>query len=257
MNQCADVFQTCFSRVPVVFNDLVLSDGMKRPKSLDVITHSKGHVDSRRLSFQTKLPFDDVKGYVIDGDSEDEDFLEAPRKVLASEHEAKGDVLINTASKYKDRLRELEDENEKLKEQISEVTRVNDLNLTRLQCLEQQLQEQEKKEREETAALEKMVQGVEKNLQRAMERATSAEALSTSLKQELKVLQASYKQLEHERDMLKENSVSTTATDVATKLWLAADSAEAQLKSLMEGVGHLRLYSDVLSSISRVQEEPS
>lgn len=145
----------------------------------------------------------------------------------------------------------LKEENKHLLGQLEEALKVNNDQRRRLKCLEEELLMQQTKEREETAALERIVQQVECSLKAALEKASDAEQLSCSLKQEVKDLQARCKHLEKRQH---ENLPERTF-DLSSKLQAAADSAEVSLRSLLEGVQQLRLYSQVVASWTKVQED--
>uniref|UniRef100_V5HIH2 Endosome-associated-trafficking regulator 1 n=1 Tax=Ixodes ricinus TaxID=34613 RepID=V5HIH2_IXORI len=131
--------------------------------------------------------------------------------------------------------------------------RTNRLQLARLEALEEEQKAQRHKEREETAALEQVVRQVECSLKAALERASSAELASARLKQQVKTLQARCRQLETDFH----SNLSQATTDISAKLRTAADDAEMSLRSLLKGVDQLRLYSSLVASLSKVQEEVS
>ncbi|KAG0420682.1 hypothetical protein HPB47_003353 [Ixodes persulcatus] len=128
--------------------------------------------------------------------------------------------------------RGLEEENARLKRQCLEALETNRLQLARLEALEEEQEAQRHKEREETAALEQVVRQVECSLKAALARCRQLETDSHSY-------------------------LSQATTDISAKLRTAADDAEMSLRSLLKGVDQLRLYSSLVASLSKVQEEVS
>ncbi|XP_029832267.4 uncharacterized protein LOC8030408 isoform X1 [Ixodes scapularis] len=154
---------------------------------------------------------------------------------------------------HRSSISRLEEENARLKRQCLEALETNRLQLARLEALEEEQEAQRHKEREETAALEQVVRQVECSLKAALERASSAELASARLKQQVKTLQARCRQLETD----SHSNLSQATTDISAKLRTAADDAEMSLRSLLKGVDQLRLYSSLVASLSKVQEEVS
>lgn len=160
---------------------------------------------------------------------------------------------MQCSCEHRSSISRLEDENARLKRQCLEALETNRLQQARLEVLEEEQEAQRHKEREETAALEQVVRQVECSLKAALERASSAELASAQLKQQVKTLQARCRQLETDFH----SNLSQATTDISAKLRTAADDAEISLRSLLKGVDQLRLYSSLVASLSKVQEEVS
>lgn len=205
---------------------------IKRPQSLDLIAHL-GAVPARRPSLS---------------DTTDASCSSSTEQAGAAE----SNWIQEPPHVDKDLTDRLEEKNKQLQRQLEDAQKVNKEQLIRLKSLEEQLEWQQAREREETAALERMIQQVECSLKTALERASGAEQLAQSLKHEVKALQARCMQLEKQRESLPEMT-----SDLSRKLRAAADSAEGSLRSLLDGVGQLRLYSQVLESWTKVHEDPS
>lgn len=215
---------------------------MKRPQSLDLIAHLDS-MPARRLSSSDASEASCSPNVDPVGAAE-RACLRLPLTAEAGT-QCPSDELMQVS------IERLEEENERLRGQLQEALKVNSDQYRRLKCLEEELVLQRAKEREETATLERMVQQVECSLKAALERASNAEQLSCSLKQEVKALQARCKQLEkHQHENL-----SQMTSDLSCKLQVAADSAEISLRSLLEGVQQLRLYSQIVASWTKVHED--
>ncbi|XP_077541978.1 lethal (3) 04053 [Haemaphysalis longicornis] len=215
---------------------------MKRPQSLDLIAH-RNSLPARRLSSSDASE----ASCSSNADAVAAAELACLRLPLTAEAgtQCPTDELMQVS------IKRLEEENKHLLGQLQEALKVNNDQCRRLKRLEEELVVQQAKERDETAALERMVQQVEGSLKAALERASDAEQLSCSLKQEVKALQARCKQLEqHQHENLSEMT-----SDLSCKLQAAANSAEVSLRSLLEGVQQLRLYSQVVASWTKVQED--
>ncbi|XP_075558120.1 endosome-associated-trafficking regulator 1-like isoform X3 [Dermacentor variabilis] len=214
---------------------------IKRPQSLDIIAHLSSVTAGRPSSS------DDADGSY--SSSTDQVNVSEPTWLQEPLHAGlKAQYEIDRAF-----IERLEEKNKQLQRHLEEAQKVNKEQSKRLKSLEEQLVLQQAREREETAALERMVQQVECNLKTALERASTAEELAYSLKQEVKALQARCKHLE----MQQNRDLSEMTSDLSCKLRTAADSAEGSLRSLLEGVKHLRLYSEIVESWNKVHEDAS
>ncbi|XP_037527042.1 uncharacterized protein LOC119404565 [Rhipicephalus sanguineus] len=214
---------------------------IKRPQSLDIIAHPSS-VPARHPSLS-----DDTDGNYSSSSNQ----VNVPESAWLQEP-----LDASPKAQYqidKSLIERLEEKNKQLQRQLEDTQKVNKEQLKRLKSLEEQLVQQQAREHEETAALERMVQQVECSLKAALERASSAEEATQSLKQEVKTLQTRCKQLE----MQQHPDLSQMTSDLSSKLRAAADSAEGSLRSLLEGVNHLRLYSDVVESWTKVHEDSS
>lgn len=213
---------------------------IKRPQSLDIIAHLSS-VPARRPS-----PSEADGSYSSSTDQvnvSEPAWLQEPLDAgLKAQYQIDRDFTER-----------LEEKNKQLQRHLEEAQKVNKEQSKRLKSLEEQLAQQQARECEETAALERMVQQVECNLKAALKRASTAEELAYTLNQEVKTLQARCKQLE----MQQNQDLSGMTSDLSCKLRTAADSAEGSLRSLLEGVNHLRLYSEVIDSWTKVHEDAS
>ncbi|XP_077504945.1 uncharacterized protein LOC144114832 isoform X2 [Amblyomma americanum] len=214
---------------------------IKRPQSLDLIAHL-GAVPARRPSLSDTTDASCPSSSEQIGAAES-NWVQEPPPVEPGAH----------CHLDKDLTERLDEKNKQLQKQLEDAQKVNKEQLRRLKSLEEQLEQQQARERDETAALERMIQQVECSLKAAQERASDAEQLAHSLKLEVKALQARCKQLEQQQH----DSLPEMTSDLSCKLRAAADSAEGSLRSLLDGVSQLRLYSQVLESWTKVHEDPS
>ncbi|KAL3195387.1 hypothetical protein MRX96_015854 [Rhipicephalus microplus] len=226
----------------IIFHVLALPGEaqIERPKSLKIIAYPSS-VPVRHSSL-----CDDTDGNYSSSSNQ----VNVPESVWLQEP-------VDTSSKAqnhidKNVMERLEEKNKKLHSELEDAQETNKELLKRLNSLGEQLVEQQAREHEETAALERMVQRVECSLKAALERASSAEEAANILKQEVKTLQTRCKQLE-----MQQQNLSQMTSVLSSKLRAAADSAEGSLRSLLEGVNHLRLYSDVVESWTKVHEDSS
>lgn len=132
----------------------------------------------------------------------------------------------------------------------------------RISFLEQELVVQKKKEEEETSALEAMMHQVENNLKVTTKRAVASEETARKLKQEIKSLHTQVSHLLTENEMLKGSmasdqmsSVQESARSAAHQLEAAANTAEHQLKQMLNGVESLKLISKMLGNIDKISEQ--
>lgn len=166
----------------------------------------------------------------------------------------------HSQSSLEDEIYKLREENAYLHEQLEKITRTSDIQASRIVELEQKLTELRESEAQETAALEKMVQQVELNLQVTTERAVLAEGQVAKLKQELKSLQALFKNVIKENDKLSGAStdielITEKAQSLASQIKIAADNAEQPLRTLLDGVKHLHLLSTLVAGIGKIEED--
>lgn len=167
----------------------------------------------------------------------------------------------HTQSLLADEVCMLREENMFLHKQLEEATVNSEHQLSRIMELEDKLNELCDKETQETAALEKMVQQVEFNLQVTTERAIKAEVQVSKLKQEMKLLQAQLKSMAKENQKLnsanaivERDTIMEKADSIASQIKTAADNAEQPLRTLMEGLDHLRFLSSLIGDIGKIQE---
>jgi DNA repair exonuclease SbcCD ATPase subunit len=126
-----------------------------------------------------------------------------------------------------------------------------------------QMELSQRHEADEAAALEKMVQKVESNLETATQRALHSETVVAKLKQEVRTLQSRVELLETENATLRSRTVSDSvsmlrdrAVDAAHQINTAATDAEQLLKRLLAGVDKLRIVSEILASTDKVADLP-
>ncbi|XP_068725490.1 endosome-associated-trafficking regulator 1-like [Montipora capricornis] len=154
-------------------------------------------------------------------------------------------------------LNQLKEENEKLRNEIKEFKEAREQDKNRITNLQKKLVKIEKREADETAALENMVQMVEKNLEITTQRALRAEATVTKLREEVNILKtesvpiATYNQLldANESTMVAVRDKSRAAAD---QMNTAAKNAGQAISQLLAGVDTLKFISQQLQSIDRI-----
>ncbi|KAI8504598.1 Serologically defined colon cancer antigen 3 [Branchiostoma belcheri] len=159
---------------------------------------------------------------------------------------------------------QMEKDNRTLRRQLVEARRQVQSQTERISELQQQMAAQSKAEAEETAALERMVQQVETNLEVATKRAVTAEETIAKLKKEIKSLQAQVSSLSQENNALRAGDSPLTgvrekAKSASEQLSTAAKNADQSIRQLLTGVETLKLVSDLLADIDKiteVKEEP-
>ncbi|XP_067124380.1 endosome-associated-trafficking regulator 1-like [Centruroides vittatus] len=177
----------------------------------------------------------------------------------SSSHLEESNCISHSQSSLEDEIYKLREENAFLHEQLEKARRTSDIQASKIVELQQKMITLREAEAQETAALEKMVQQVELNLKVTTERAVLAEGQAAKLKQELKSLQALFKNVMKENDKLSCSTsdmecITEKANSLASQIKVAADNAEQPLRNLLEGVEHLRLLSRLVSSIGKVEE---
>ncbi|XP_066289647.1 endosome-associated-trafficking regulator 1-like [Branchiostoma lanceolatum] len=159
---------------------------------------------------------------------------------------------------------QMEKDNRTLRRQLVEARRQVQSQTERISELQQQMSAQSKAEAEETAALERMVQQVETNLEVATKRAVTAEETIAKQKKEIKSLQARVSLLTQENSSLRAGDSPLTgvrekAKSASEQLSTAAKNADQSIRQLLTGVETLKLVSDLLADIDKiteVKEEP-
>ncbi|XP_078607654.1 uncharacterized protein LOC144879765 isoform X1 [Branchiostoma floridae x Branchiostoma japonicum] len=159
---------------------------------------------------------------------------------------------------------QMEKDNRTLRRQLVEARRQVQSQTERISELQQQMSAQSKAEAEETAALERMVQQVETNLEVATKRAVTAEETIVKQKKEIKSLQARVSLLSQENSSLRAGDSPLTgvrekAKSASEQLSTAAKNADQSIRQLLTGVETLKLVSDLLADIDKiteVKEEP-
>lgn len=156
-------------------------------------------------------------------------------------------------------IQRLCEENSQLQKQIEDLKGKRLHDAERISELQRQMVEQKKKELEETAAMERAMEQVEENLSATTKRAVLAESTVSKLKQDVKTLQIEIKALRGENGMLQGeqylSDVKERTSYVAQQLSDATKTAETSLRQLLAGVDNLKLLSQVLESIDKIQEE--
>ncbi|XP_032235971.1 endosome-associated-trafficking regulator 1 isoform X1 [Nematostella vectensis] len=158
-------------------------------------------------------------------------------------------------------LNQLREDNERLKKEVEEITTSRDYEKKKVTVLQNKLKMIEKREADETAALENMVQMVEKNLELTTQRALRAETTVTKLKEEIKqvkadtVPMATYQQLLNTHHSTL-NAVKEKSLSAADEMATTARRAEQALRDLYSGVETLKFVSSQLNYIDRITEVP-
>ena len=122
-----------------------------------------------------------------------------------------------------------------------------------------QLDALKKKEDQETKTLENIILNIEKNLTLQTNRAIEAEGLVEKLRIENKGLKVQMQSLLSENELLKMNNNNSSSmkqiiNSYASQLNQAAVSGEQIIKQLIGGVDTLKLLSQSLESIGKIQE---
>ncbi|GAB6026739.1 Serologically defined colon cancer antigen 3 [Chamberlinius hualienensis] len=153
----------------------------------------------------------------------------------------------------------LRNENEMLQRELTETWDLLQRERQSVIDLKNEIEILKKKDNEEVAALEMMVQQVESNMQGTTERATVAEATIAKLKQEIKSLQTQLTHILKENEILKGSDskrsvVAVKAKQAAEQMRSAADTAQHQLMQLLSGVESLKSLANMLSDIDRTND---
>ncbi|XP_073233785.1 endosome-associated-trafficking regulator 1-like [Porites lutea] len=156
-------------------------------------------------------------------------------------------------------LNQLKEENEKLRKDLKVSNQAREEDKIRIVSLQKKLTKIEKREADETAALENMVQMVEKNLELTTQRALRAEATVARLKEEIKILKtesvpiATYNQL-LDANQCTMSAVRDKARAAADQMNAAAKNAEQAISQLLAGVDTVKFISQQLDSIDRITD---
>lgn len=156
-------------------------------------------------------------------------------------------------------LNQLKEENEKLRRDLQESNQARDEEKKRVVSLQRKLAKIEKREADETAALENMVHMVEKNLELTTQRALKAEATVAKLKEEVNVLKTESVPIATYNQLLDANHCTMTAVRdksraAADQMNAAAKNAEQAVRQLLSGVDTLKFISQQLDSIDRITD---
>lgn len=154
----------------------------------------------------------------------------------------------------------LKAENKNVMEQLREIQRSLTAESQKVLDLSAEVDSLRKREAEETAALEKMVQQVESNLKITTQRAVLGENTILKLKQEVKALQSEISALKDENERLSNSDTRLPAVmkktkSVSDQILVAALNAEQQLKQLLNGVETLKLTATYLADIDKMSED--
>ncbi|KAL3860219.1 hypothetical protein ACJMK2_010374 [Sinanodonta woodiana] len=169
-----------------------------------------------------------------------------------------GQVKENISTVELAELKRLREENSNLRQLLQESQQKLTAESARVAELVCEVETLKRKEVEETAAMEKVIQQVEENLTTTTKRAVSAESNVAKLKQEVKTLQAQVSSLQ-ENTVLQSGDKGLTDIKERTKyvsehLSSVAATAETSLRQLLSGVENLKLLSQVLTSVDRFTE---
>lgn len=156
-------------------------------------------------------------------------------------------------------LNQLKEENEKLRRDLKACNQAREEERKRIVTLQKKLIKIEKREADETAALENMVQMVEKNLELTTQRARKAEATVTQLKEEVKILKTESVPIATYNQLLDANQCTMAAVRdksraAADQMNAAAKKAELAISQLLSGVDTLKFISQQLDSIDRITD---
>lgn len=157
-------------------------------------------------------------------------------------------------------LRRLRDENREIRRQLAEAQHLATTQANRVNQVLKEMESTQKREKDETEALEKMVQQVEANLETTTQRAINAETLVSKLKQEVKSLQKQLQVTQSENEVLRSGDAGMVhlrqqTLSASEQLSAAASSAEQSLRQLLGGVDTLRILSAVLASTDKIAED--
>ncbi|XP_031571059.1 endosome-associated-trafficking regulator 1-like isoform X3 [Actinia tenebrosa] len=156
-------------------------------------------------------------------------------------------------------LNQLREDNKRLLKEVEDMTSSRDSERKKVLALQKKLTMIEKREADETAALENMVHLVEQNLELTTKRALKAEAQVNKLKEELKTYKTesvpmqTYQQLvdTHHSTL---NAIKAKSRSASDEMVIAARRAEQALRDLYSGVDTLRIVSSELNYIDRITE---
>ncbi|XP_020900076.1 endosome-associated-trafficking regulator 1 isoform X2 [Exaiptasia diaphana] len=156
-------------------------------------------------------------------------------------------------------LNQLREDNKKLKKEVEDVTLSRDNERKKVFTLQKKLAMIEKREAEETAALENMVQMVEKNLELTTKRALKAEAQVIKMKEEIKGAKTETVPMETYQELLDTHhstltSIKAKSRAASDEMILAARRAEQALRDLYSGVDTLKIVSSELHYIDRITD---
>ncbi|KAL9976471.1 hypothetical protein ACROYT_G013778 [Oculina patagonica] len=156
-------------------------------------------------------------------------------------------------------LNQLKEENEKLRRDLQEANQARDEEKKRVVSLQRKLAKIEKREADETAALENMIHMVEKNLELTTQRALRAEATVSKLKEEVNILKTESVPIATYNQLLDANQSTMTAVRdksraAADQMNAAAKNAEQAVRQLLSGVDTLKFISQQLDSIDRITD---
>jgi len=171
--------------------------------------------------------------------------------------------LNSNSSEKTSRVLELEEENKMLQQNIKQLEKdlVNQQESSRkwIDKLEDELRTTRKREQEETATLENVVQMVEENLRKTTQRALEAEANVSKLKDEIKFLrEETITRSQHEKIVddyeFRLDSIREKSRDVAKFMHTAANKSEPLLKQLLSGVASLHVYAEQFENIDKIAD---
>ncbi|XP_069112802.1 endosome-associated-trafficking regulator 1-like [Argopecten irradians] len=158
-------------------------------------------------------------------------------------------------------LRRYREENNLLRQQLAEARQEAVMETQRCHKMKKDMEILQKKEAEDTAALERMVQQVEANLTITTQRAVKAENTVSRLQAEVKTLQSKLTTMRAENEILRSGDrgladIRQRTSHVSQQLSTAASAAEQNVRQLLQGVESLRQFSQILSSVEKITEEP-
>ncbi|CAD5117499.1 DgyrCDS6268 [Dimorphilus gyrociliatus] len=158
-------------------------------------------------------------------------------------------------------IRRLREENDELRRQLEEARHCAQTQSKQVSEVLKEMEIIQQREREETAAIESVVQSVENNLDTATKRAQKAETELTQSKQLIKQLNNRLSELQIENRTLRagksvqsNEAIKEKVRNASEQLNSAAITAKATLQQLMGGVDQIKLISEVLASVDKITD---
>ncbi|XP_015778380.1 PREDICTED: serologically defined colon cancer antigen 3 homolog isoform X2 [Acropora digitifera] len=182
-----------------------------------------------------------------DSDSESENASCAQSPVSGSVHYF---IAPLESSKAQDlvveELNQLKEENEKLRRELKASKEAREQDKNRITSLQKKLAKIEKREADETAALENMVQMVEKNLELTTQRALRAETTVSKLKEEVSILKTESIPIATYNQLLDANE--STMIAVRDKSRAASDQMNAAAKNAGQAIRYDHVHVVTLTT---------
>ena len=136
------------------------------------------------------------------------------------------------------------------KTELNEARQLLEKKDKRIAHLEKEISFLQKKEKEETSALEEVIHKVEENLKLSTERTLQAEKVNATLTEKIQHQQIQLQQLQTENVAMKNQldglQYKETMKYVSDQLKVAANGAKLSLNQMLDGVSHLHQLSELL-----------